>query len=68
MLFFLNSITTTLIFIRVATKWRLIMMFWEKNESTFLRHPYRQTDNLRRKIVISSTFMFLFAAGELKHA
>ncbi|XP_063709343.1 gustatory receptor for sugar taste 64a-like [Culicoides brevitarsis] len=63
-LFMLIAIMIAIIFIFVAKKWRLIMMFWEKNENIFLKAPYKQTNKLRRKISMSAMTMLLLAGVE----
>lgn len=63
-LFLMSATVTAVMFIRVATKWRSVMMFWEKNETVFLREPYKQSARLRRKIIASGVVLFLIGLGK----
>lgn len=62
-IFYFVTMLTSIIFFRVAMKWRSIMIFWERNETVFLKHPYVQTNELKRKIVLSGSILFLIGTG-----
>lgn len=60
-----NTCATT-VFFYIATKWRQLLLQWEKNESVFQRRPYISVSRytLRTKINIAGSIVLLAAVVE----
>ncbi|XP_063705920.1 gustatory receptor for sugar taste 64a-like [Culicoides brevitarsis] len=67
LVFYMVNSCATIIFFYIATRWKKLMMHWEKNESVFQRRPYCTGVgmSLRKKITIAGSIVFL--AGFVEH-
>uniref|UniRef100_A0A336M5Z9 CSON012659 protein n=1 Tax=Culicoides sonorensis TaxID=179676 RepID=A0A336M5Z9_CULSO len=66
LIFFIVTTCASMILFYISTKWREIMIFWEKNESVFQRKPYSTSNTLKKKICLAGALMLI--GSTLEHA
>ncbi|XP_058817464.1 gustatory receptor for sugar taste 64a-like [Topomyia yanbarensis] len=67
LLFFIDCITISVLFLHVATKWNKVAIMWEQVDRIFVQEPYGTFSSrwtLRRKIRIATVVLLLLALAE----